>query len=363
MSEISLQTREAQVGLRFPWDRAPDAGEVMQVAEGMLWLRMPLPFGLDHINLYLLQHEHGWVVVDTGLNTPQSHSVWEQVLSGALESKPILAVIATHCHYDHTGMLAWLSDRFQCPVYMTFGEYSSILQPNPKDAETPWQFQQFYLRAGLEAEQVQQLLGAVSDTFFSNEAPHSYRRLRDGDILKIGRRHWRVVVGSGHSPEHACLYSEEDQMLLSGDQVLPRITSSICITVTEPEANPLGEWLASIKRFRNLPDSVLVFPAHELPFYGLHHRLQQLQQHHERHLDLLSEALETPQGVDQCRAVLFPRVRNSFDLLMAIGETQAHLNFLMEEGVLHRELHNEAWVYSLRRSDGQAFALPEDIHV
>ncbi|MCL5041323.1 MAG: MBL fold metallo-hydrolase [Gammaproteobacteria bacterium] len=363
MSDLDLQAKLRHNALEFPWSEPPEQGHLRELADGLLWLRMPLPFGLDHINLYLLRHEHGWVVVDTGLNTDQSIAVWERVCSEVLQGEPVLAVIATHCHYDHTGMVVWLSDRFQCPVYMTFGEYSSILLPSAAVDEAPWQFRQFYQRAGLSTDEVDGLHAAVGSSMFKNEAPHSYRRLRDGDLLSIGKRRWRIVVGAGHSPEHACLYNEEDQLLISGDQVLPRITSSICITVTEPEANPLQEWLNSLKRLRSIPDTVLVLPAHELPFRGLHFRLQQLQQHHELHLDQLMSALESPQSVDQCRALLFPRVRNSFDRLMAIGETQAHLNFLMEEGSLQRELCDEVWRYSLKHSDAQAVTLAEDIHV
>ncbi|BDX20138.1 MULTISPECIES: MBL fold metallo-hydrolase [Halopseudomonas] len=363
MTDISLHAGVVDSPLRFPWEQAQAMGDVREVADGIYWLRMPLPFALDHINLYLLRHEHGWVVVDTGLATDAARAVWEQVFTGLFAGQPVLAVIATHCHYDHSGLIGWLVDRFQCPAYMTFGEYQSLtFQGSPSDAPH-WTFMQLYRRAGMADSDIEQMIPAINKAFFSIDVPHSYRRLRDGQQLRIGDRYWRVVVGSGHSPEHACLYSEEDQLLISGDQVLPRITSSICITVTEPDANPLGEWLQSIRKLRQLPDSVLVLPAHERPFFGLHQRLAQLQQHHDRHLDRLLVALQEPLTAEQARALLFTRVRNGFDHLMAMGETLAHLNYLMEEGAVRRELRDSVWRYSLARADEQTVGSPGDIHV
>lgn len=362
---VGLGVHEGQVrdSLSFPWAEPPQPGHTQEVAPGVLWLRMPLPFKLDHINLYLLRHQHGWVVVDTGLNTPQSREVWESVFTDTFRDAPVLAVIATHFHYDHCGLLGWLVDRFQCPAYMSFGEYQSMFVTPPKGDKPNWAFSQFFQRCGLSIEQIDDLQPMLSQMAYDIDAPTSFRRLRDNDLLSIGERRWRIVMGAGHSPEHACLYSEDDQLLIAGDQILPRITSSVCITVTEPEANPLGEWMASLRRFRNLPDSVLVLPAHERPFHGLHHRLSQLQQHHDSHLAALVAALDRPKTVVELRPVLFPNIRNSFDLLMATGETLAHINFLREEGVLTRVLVDEAWRFSLASDTGQAFVPAEDIHI
>lgn len=363
MSEVNLRGQDAQQALRFPWEQAPEKGHVQEVAEGVYWLRMPLPFALDHINLYLLRHEQGWVIVDTGMPTDEARQVWEQVMIGLFANQPVLAVICTHFHYDHSGLLAWLADRFQCPVYMTCGEFQSLSLHNPKGDEPHWSFLQMYRRAGVSEADIELIVPTISRSAFSVDQPHTYRRLRDAQLLRIGSRNWRVVVGAGHSPEHACLYSEEDKLLISGDQVLPRITSSVCITVTEPDANPLLEWLDSIKRLRQLPDSVLVLPAHERPFYGLHNRLNQLQQHHERHLETLTKALHEALTAEQARALLFTRIRNGFDHLMAVGETLAHLNFLMEEGVIRRELVGEVWRYRLAHTNDPLISLPEDIHL
>ena len=363
MSSLGVHTGQVRDRLSFPWAEAPQPGHTREVAPGVFWLRMPLPFKLDHINLYLLRHEHGWVVVDTGLNTPQSREVWEQVFTGLFDGAPVLAVIATHFHYDHCGLLGWLVDRFQCPAYMSFGEYQSMFVTPPKGDQPNWAFNEFYRRCGLNEAQIDEFRPMLAQMSYAIDAPTSFRRLRDNDLLSIGGRQWRVVMGAGHSPEHACLYSEDDQLLLAGDQILPRITSSVCITVIEPEANPLGEWMASLRRFRNLPDSVLVLPAHERPFQGLHHRLSQLQQHHEAHLEALVAALDEPKTVLELRPVMFPSIRNSFDLLMATGETLAHLHFLRDEGVLTRALVDEAWRFRLASDTGQTCLAAADIHV
>ena len=363
MGGLGVNEGQIRDNLDFPWADAPSPGHTLEVAPGVFWLRMPMPFKLDHINLYLLRHEHGWVVVDTGLNTPQSRQVWEQVFRDTLGGAPVLAVIVTHFHYDHCGLLGWLVDRFQCPAYMSFKEYQAMFVTPPKGDEPNWAFNQFYRRCGLNEAQIDEFRPMLSQMSFDVHAPTSFRRLRDNDLLQIGERRWRVVMGAGHSPEHACLYSEDDQLLLAGDQILPRITSSVTVSVTEPEANPLGEWLASLRRFRSLPDSVLVLPAHERPFHGLHHRLNQLQQHHDGHLEALVAALDEPKTVAELRPVLFPAIRNSFDLLMATGETLAHLNFLRDEGVLTRVLADEAWRFSHAGDSGQALLHAADIHI
>ncbi|NBA93731.1 MBL fold metallo-hydrolase [Pseudomonas sp. R5(2019)] len=354
---------EVRNGLRFPFIEPPPAGHTLEIAPGLLWLRMPLPFGLDHINLYLLRHGEGWVVVDSGLNTDVGKATWEQVLSTAMANLPIVALIATHFHHDHTGLMCWLAERFRCPLYMTAGEFQALHVLPGKGATPGWEFEQFYRQAGLEEEEVKGLVPVINDSVFHSELPRSFRRLRGGQTLQIGTRRWQVVIGSGHSPEHACLYCPQDQLLISGDQVLPRITSSVCVAVTEPLANPLGDWLNSVEQLRSVPDSVLVLPAHERPFYGLHQRLDQLRSHHEVHLRALTEQLRGPMSAAQIRPILFPKIKNRFDLLMALGETLAHLHLLVEQGVLLRERSHGVYRFCLSHSGDQPIDLSADIHL
>ncbi|OEY66311.1 MBL fold metallo-hydrolase [Marinobacter sp. X15-166B] len=346
--------------LSFPWETPPATGDWQTVAEGVVWLRMPLPFGLDHINLYLLQHDDGWVIVDTGLGTAQSREVWERVFREVMDDAPVKAVIATHFHHDHAGCLGWLSRRFRCPVYMTRGEYQALFISPPRGSEPGWEFAQFYQRAGVPEARLDGFLKVLGASSFEQDVPASFTRLTDGQVLRIGTRDWEVVVGSGHSPEHACLYSRQDQLFISGDQVLPRITSSVCVTVTEPEANPLDDWLSSLHRLRAVSDQVLVLPAHERPFYGLHQRLTQLAEHHHGHLDAMLAELKNEKTTNELMAFIFPRARSAFDALMANGETLAHLNYLLGEGRITRRLSGGRYRYQRVGCDVEA---PADLQV
>ncbi|MEE1923606.1 MBL fold metallo-hydrolase [Pseudomonas sp. 148P] len=337
MAEFDSDGHELRDGLRYPWPQAPDSGQVREVADGVLWLRMPLPFRLDHINLYLLRDGDAWVAVDTGMNTPQTREVWDAVLAGPCAGLPLRAVLCTHFHSDHAGVAAWLAERFRCPVLMSEAEYQALYVKVPEGDEPSWDFLDYYSRAGFSAEQAGEMYRTIQNGHFRPLHFNSYRRLREGQCLRIGTRDWQVVVGRGHSPEHACLYSAADGLLISGDQVLPRITSTVGVHATEPDADPLRDWLASIEHLRSVPDTVLVLPAHERPFRNLHARLDQLAAHHQAHLARLLEACDLPRTALELMTVLFPRLAGRFDELMALGETLAHANYLMAEGLLLRE--------------------------
>ena len=354
MTDLDENGHELRSGLRYPWPQAPEAGQVLEVAPGVFWLRMPLPFRLDHINLYLLRHTDGWIAVDTGMNTEQSREVWDRVLTEVCAGQPLLAVVCTHFHSDHAGVAAWLSERFQCPVYMTTSEFQSLHVRFPAGQPVGWDFLDFYRKAGVSDDQSSEMFGVMSNTHFLPAPLNHYRRLREGSTLEIGGRTWQVVVGRGHSPEHACLYAADDGLLISGDQVLPRITSTVGVHATEPLANPLRDWLESIEHLRALPDSVLVLPAHERPFFNLHRRLDQLEAHHRAHLALLLANCDEPHTAVELMAVLFPRLSGRFDELMALGETLAHANYLVAEGSLVREENRGRYRY--RRAEGGAGA-------
>lgn len=328
---------ELRDGLRYPWPEAPASGEVREVADGVLWLRMPLPFRLDHINLYLLRDGEGWVAVDTGMNTAETRAVWDAVLAGPCAGRALHKVICTHFHSDHAGVAGWLAERFRCPVLMSEAEYQSLYVKVPLDDAPGWDFIDYYAKAGFSAEQAGEMYRTIQDGHFRPLHFNSYRRLREGQVLRIGHRDWQVVVGRGHSPEHVCLYSAADGLLISGDQVLPRITSTVGVHATEPDADPLRDWLASIEHLRSVPDQVLVLPAHERPFFNLHARLDQLAAHHQAHLARVLDSCAEPRSAVELLAVLFPRASGRFDELMALGETLAHANYLMAQGLLFRE--------------------------
>jgi glyoxylase-like metal-dependent hydrolase (beta-lactamase superfamily II) len=323
--------------LQFPFDPPAPDGELKEVAPGIRWLRMPLPYALDHINLYLVRGTAGWTIVDTGINTPVTRTLWEKILADL--DAPVVAVVCTHSHDDHAGLAGWLTETLRVPLYMSRAEYYSLrLWAAP--TQPSWQQEQFYLRAGMGPEPLRELLDKLGRWSAVSPPPQAYRRLEEHAPLPLGDDDWQVVTGEGHSPEHACLFNAERQVLFSGDQLLARISPNVGVNASEPEANPLLAWLASLEKIGRLPESALVLPAHELPFYGLAVRAAELREHHQRVLDKLENFCRaTP--ADSALGLahqLFTRRRGPIDELLALSETIAHLSYLRYEGRIEREL-------------------------
>ena len=355
--------------LKYPFDDPPPAGRCFEVSPGVKWLRMPLPMALDHINLYLLEDHDGWWVIDTGINVGPVKDLWRQVIENELDGKPLKAVLCTHMHPDHVGQAGWLCGEWRLPLYMSMGEYLSARTYSKFTADDlGWVGEEFYRRAGMDDSHFE----AVKERFrgFGSAVepiPMAYRRLEEQDYLTIGDTRWRVITGRGHSPEHVCLYSAALNVLISGDQVIPRITSNVSVSSSEPEGNPLRHWMASHQKFLEaLPADPLVLPAHNLPFYGLHDRLRSLIQHHEDHLLALEQACLTPSTALELLPVLFKRELDDFQVDMALGECIAHLNYLVHRAQLDRELNTSgAWLYrsiddSLQQRLRQMSHIPDD---
>ena len=326
--------------LTYPIQPAPEAGQTAEIAPGVHWLRMPLPFGISHINLWALREHDGWTLVDTGMQTPEVGSIWQDLFSGLMDSRPAERVICTHMHPDHVGMAGWLTDRFECRLWMTRLEYLTCrVLVADTGREAPAEALRFYATLGWSHEALEQYkvrFGGFGKLVY--RLPDSYRRIEDGEELMIGERTWRAVVGRGHSPEHLSLYCEELALLISGDQVLPRISSNVSVFPTEPDADPLTDWLTSLASIKaRVPDNVLVLPAHNEPFRGLHARIDQLIDTHESRLDRLQEALRTPASAVDTLNVLFRRKLSGDSLMMATGEAVAHLNCLMRRGRIGKD--------------------------
>jgi glyoxylase-like metal-dependent hydrolase (beta-lactamase superfamily II) len=344
----------ASASLEYPFTPpSADGLSAVEVAAGILWLRQPMPMALDHINVYLLRDRDAqgdcWTLVDTGLNTRRSREVWEVIAQRHLVGLPIRRLICTHSHYDHSGLADWIGERFGAPMFMTHGEYFLMrgLMGSPPPDPLPASDMLFYRRAGMGEAQVEAMFAELRRDPFMPPVPGSYQRLRDGDRLRIGERDWQVVVGEGHSPEHACLYSASERtaecILISGDQLLPRITSNVLVSSIEPEANPLQLWLASLDRLDRLAPDTLVLPSHERVFRGLHARVEELRAHHRQQFELLRAELARSGAATalELMQVQFPRLRHAADELMALGETLAHLSWLRHEGEVRRVLDDD----------------------
>jgi glyoxylase-like metal-dependent hydrolase (beta-lactamase superfamily II) len=324
--------------IAYPFDRRPEPGEAMAVADGVYWLRMPLPFALDHINLWLLDDGDGWTIIDTGIALDETRDLWEEIFRTSLNGKPVRRVLVTHFHPDHMGLAGWLTERWSAPLWTTRSEwlFARMLSLDTSDDMIERQVD-FYRSAGC-AQSFLESVRTRGPAYARRVSPipPAFRRIGDGDVIAIGDRRWHVLVGRGHAPEHACLHCPDLGLLISGDQVLPRISPNVGVYAAEPEAEPLSEFLASLDGLRIVPDSTLVLPSHNTPFTGLHRRLTQLAEHHEQRLDDLVAALDGQKSAMEVARVLFRRPLDDHQMGFAIGETLSHLHLLRARGLVER---------------------------
>jgi len=340
-----MKTEEFK-GLTYPFGRGLhlDAGQITEITSGVLWLSMPLPGSLERINLWLLEDDGAWTIVDTGMNLTQCKEVWEHVIQDVLGAKSVNRIIVTHMHPDHIGLAGWLCEKFSCELWCSQTEY--LMCKNlaaDKPGNVPRVALDFYRAAGVGEESIKHyvdIFGGFGRHIYS--LPDNYRRLQDRETISINDRYWQVVTGHGHSPEHVCLYCPALKLLISGDQVISRISSNVSVWPTEPEGDPLADWLAScIKLTDCLPADLLVLPAHQEPFYGLHTRLSQLLEGHRKGLDRLYQLVESPKTVVECFPALFKRKIDDRILPLAVGEATAHLNWLIGRGMVTKSRDGE----------------------
>jgi glyoxylase-like metal-dependent hydrolase (beta-lactamase superfamily II) len=327
---------------RFPYPEPPDNGGLLEIAPGILWLRMPLPYRLDHVNIYLIEDEDGWCVLDAGIHDERSVDLWKKVLDGPLAGTRLTRLIVTHHHPDHIGMAGWLCRETDIPVLTSQTAYLACaniaLDPgSPQDR----QFHEFYLKHGATPE-VADLMGTNGLEYMRKVSalPGAFLRLLSGDTLVIGKRRFRVFTGDGHAPEQVMLYCEEDRLFFSADQVIARISPNVSVWPNEPDGDPLGHFLRTARRIReNLPDDVLVLPGHQLPFFGLHARCDELIEHHDRRCDLIREAAGTRlMTVNELVPVVFPRELDIHQFGFAFSETLAHVNRMLRRSELTKSI-------------------------
>jgi glyoxylase-like metal-dependent hydrolase (beta-lactamase superfamily II) len=321
--------------IEYPQSTPPAAGSPLTVASGIEWLRMPLPFALDHINLWLMADGETWTTVDTGIALDPVKDAWKSVMA----ERRLGRLLVTHFHPDHLGLAAWLQEQTGAPLWITQGEFlTAQMVKHQIGAYSVPAMLDFFRAHGLDEIRLRSM-GERGNAYGKvvPAIPPSFHPLWEGEDVMIGGRAWRVIIGHGHAPEHASLYCDELHVLISGDMLLPRISTNIGVFAGVPDANPLAWFLASLDRLRELPEDTLVLPSHGLPFRGLHFRVDQLHAHHADRCEELLTACQVPRSAAELLPVLFPRpITDPHQTMFAMGEAIAHLNYLEQARHLER---------------------------
>lgn len=326
-----------------------DQAIITSVAPGLTSARLPLPFALDHVHVWLLEEADGWTVIDTGVSSNRTRLLWDGIIERHFNQRLLRRLIATHYHPDHVGLADWLCQRFDAPLMMTQTEWLlARLLSQDQSSSLQAAYHSFYRAMGLDDAATAQLLergNAYARGVPS--VPAQFRRLKQGDQLEMGGYVWQVITSGGHSPEHACFYAEKGRLLIAGDMVLPRISPNVSVWPLEPDADPLRDFLDGLSRLRQLPEDTLVLPSHGQPFQHLHQRIDELTHHHaERLMETEVDCRTNPRTVAEVTRTLFRRPLDTHQLSFATGEALAHLNHLVSQGKLKRSLRDDGvWLF------------------
>ena len=337
--------------LRYPFADAPAGGVAPDVGPGIRWIRMPLPFALDHINLWLLADGSAWTQVDCGYGNADTRALWRTHFDTTFQGKPLSRVVVTHYHPDHVGNAAWLSLHFACPVLMPAAEFLTAHAIARGQPGCDIKAMVALFRAHGLGDEHAAALEARGNGYVRGvpELPQTYQRLLAGDDIRIGENSWRVIPGYGHAPEHASLYCAELGVCISGDMLLPRISTNVAVWPTEPEGDPLKRFLESLRAFDDMPADTLILPSHGLPFVGARARVAELRAHHVARLAELEAAATSPKSAADIVPVLFRRELDLQQRFFAMGEAIAHLNFLWHAGRLERSVDADGRIRFVRR--------------
>jgi glyoxylase-like metal-dependent hydrolase (beta-lactamase superfamily II) len=324
--------------LVFPFPAPPATGETIEVAPGVLWTRIPLPFRLDHVNVYFLDDGDGWAVVDTGIDNAAARAAWEALIAGPLAGRRLTRLIVTHMHPDHIGLAGWLGERFDVPLLTSQTAYieclNLILAPGKLQAPV---YRNFYLRNGLD-EATTALIATMGHDYLGmvSTLPPTFQRLAAGDRLKIGGRVFDILAGDGHAPEQLMLYNRAEKLFLAADQVLAKISPNVSVVAVSPDDDPLGRYLSSLDALKSeLPEDALVLPGHQLPFCGLYERAAELAAHHYARCEALRVACwDKPHRAAELLPVMFSRQLDPHQMGFAFSELFAHVNYLIARGAL-----------------------------
>ncbi|WP_372570887.1 MBL fold metallo-hydrolase [Ruegeria jejuensis] len=342
-----------QTGIRYPWPEPPAPGETIEVAEGVLWMRLPLPMKLDHVNVYALDDGDGWTLVDTGFSSKKTRAIWQGLIDGPLAGKPVRRVLVTHHHPDHIGNAGWFQSEFGAELVTTRTSWL-FARMLTLDVQEVWPEEtlDFYRSAGMASEILETRMAQRPFNFADMvyPMPLGFTRIKQGSQIRIGGRDWEVHTGNGHAPEHATLWSKDGDLVLTGDQILSSISPNIGVYPTEPMADPLAEWLESCERLSGLAQpGHLALGGHKLPFTGLPFRMRQLVDNHHSALDRLKDHLDVPKPASDCFLPLFKRKIGEGEYGLALVEAVAHLNHLYHIGEVERDRRADgAWLYQCK---------------
>jgi glyoxylase-like metal-dependent hydrolase (beta-lactamase superfamily II) len=324
--------------LIFPHTVPPEPGRIIEIAPGILWARLALPFLLDHVNLYFIDDGDGWAVIDTGIGDQATKAAWQMLLGEPLRNRPLTRIIATHFHPDHVGAAGFLLQLFDVPLYMSATEYLQSLNinldPGALEAE---HYRRFYLDHGLDLATTQRVVTSGHAYLkLTSGLPPTYHRVVGGDVLRIGGREFEVLTGGGHSPEEVMLLCRAEKLFFAADQVLAKISPNVSVIAVDPEGDPLGYYLRSLKALqREIPNDVLVLPGHNLPFYGLHTRAAELIGHHEGRCDRILQACRAaPRSAAELVPFVFTRKLDPHQMGFAFSEVLAHVNYMLRQDTL-----------------------------
>lgn len=336
--------------LRFPWETPPGEGEAIEVGNGALWMRLPLPMKLDHVNVYAFEDDDGWTLIDTGFDSRRTRAIWEKLMAGPLGGKPIARVIVTHHHPDHVGLAGWFQKHHGARLITTRTAWLYARMLVLDEHMTPVDETLAYWRsAGMAAEIYEKRKDERPFNYVDIVAdmPLGFHRVKEGAVIRFGGRDWDVRIGNGHAPEHATFWSRDCDLVIGGDQLLATISPNLGVYAAEPEADPVGEWLESCERLMTeARDSHLVLPGHKLPFTGLPTRMRQLIENHHSALERLLERLAEPHTAAECFPVLYKRKIGEGEYGLALVEAMGHLNHLYQTGRIGRTRRDDgAWVW------------------
>lgn len=335
-----------------PFEDIPAAGQAITVAPGVLWMRLPLPMALDHVNVYAFDEGDSWTVIDTGFATRKARAIWDELLAGPLDGKPVSRLIVTHYHPDHVGLAGWFIGKGAELVttrtsWLTARMLTMDVQDRPSAEAIA-----FYTRAGMDADELAKRQQERPFNFADcvDPIPQGYTRVKEGDMIRFGGRDWDVRCGDGHAPEHATFWSRDDNLVVGGDQLLLSISANLGVYPTEPEADPVTDWITSCTRFQaHADDAQLVLGGHKIPFTGLPLRLEQMIENHHSALHRLIDHLSEPRSAGGCFQPLFKRQIGRGEYGLALVEAVAHLNHLHQSGQARRWLDDDG-VYQFQRA-------------